>query len=67
MGQKQILKGVDKAHTKAFYMERDLCDLKLVMMSDHHRGSKDGADDFLPCEQTYIKALNYYLQRDYTL
>ncbi len=42
-------------------------DTKIVILSDHHRGRRDGADDFLNNEVTYQKALKYYLEQDYTL
>jgi predicted phosphodiesterase len=40
---------------------------KLVIFSDHHKGNRDGADDFLVCEQAYNAALAYYDRLGYTL
>mgnify|MGYP001589411717 CR=1 FL=1 len=40
---------------------------KWIVFSDHHRGIGDGADDFAPCKQNYLSALNYYLNNDYGL
>lgn len=41
--------------------------LRLVVFSDHHRGIRDGADDFERCEEAYNAALGYYLEQGYTL
>ena len=46
---------------------RNLDDLKLVIFSDHHRGVRDGADDFVQCQATYHGALGYYLEAGYEL
>ena len=40
---------------------------RFVIFSDHHRGARDTADDFQPCEITYQKALDYYYQNGFTL
>lgn len=42
-------------------------DLRLVIFSDHHRGVRDGADDFKACEASYNAALGYYFEQGYTL
>lgn len=31
-----------------------------IIFSDHHKGAKNGADDFMPAEKNYISALEYY-------
>lgn len=36
-----------------------------IILSDHHKGSKNGADDFMGCERTYIAALDYYDQQNF--
>ena len=41
--------------------------LRIVVFSDHHRGVRDGADDFQRCEAAYNAALGYYLELGYTL
>jgi predicted phosphodiesterase len=33
---------------------------KFIIFSDLHKGARNGADDFMVCEQTYLEALNYY-------
>jgi predicted phosphodiesterase len=40
---------------------------RLVIFSDHHRGARDGADDFWRCERSYHAALGYYLEHGYRL
>lgn len=38
---------------------------RIIIFSDQHRGSRDGADDFAICEKSYLTALNYYNQQGY--
>ncbi len=33
---------------------------RFVVLSDMHRGKRDRADDFLPCEEAYLRALAHY-------
>ncbi len=40
---------------------------RYVIFSDHHKGGRDKADDFRFCESTYLEALDYYFENDYTL
>jgi hypothetical protein len=40
---------------------------RYVIFSDHHKGARNEADDFRQCEATYLKALNYYYERDFQL
>jgi UDP-2,3-diacylglucosamine pyrophosphatase LpxH len=40
---------------------------RLVVLSDMHRGTRDRADDFLPCEESYTKALEHYFESGHTL
>jgi hypothetical protein len=40
---------------------------KLIIFSDHHRGTKDGADDFWRCERSYRAALGHYLEHGHRL
>ena len=42
-------------------------DQRVVIFSDHHKGARDGADDFQRCERTYNAALAYYNKRGYHL
>jgi UDP-2,3-diacylglucosamine pyrophosphatase LpxH len=40
---------------------------RFVIFSDHHKGNRDGADDFQICERAYNAALAYYDRLKYTL
>jgi UDP-2,3-diacylglucosamine pyrophosphatase LpxH len=66
-------KDVAKALTRIFesdateVRELDLDAAKIVILSDHHKGARDGADDFLRCERAYAAALAYYLEEKFTL
>lgn len=51
------------AETATLALDRD----RIVIFSDHHRGARDGADDFWRCERAYHAALGYYLAQDYRL
>lgn len=42
-------------------------DSRLVIFSDIHKGAGDTADDFMPCKVTYLAALDYYLEKGFTL
>jgi UDP-2,3-diacylglucosamine pyrophosphatase LpxH len=54
----------DPATTEAeLAVDRD----RVVVFSDHHRGARDGADDFWRCEGSYRAALGYYLEHGYRL
>ncbi|MEA3334557.1 MAG: hypothetical protein U9R25_01515 [Chloroflexota bacterium] len=46
---------------------RELGDLRLILLSDLHKGVRDGADDFRRCEQVYLAALEHYWQQGYEL
>jgi UDP-2,3-diacylglucosamine pyrophosphatase LpxH len=60
--------GLTAAYKRAGAPQRfDLASGRLVIFSDHHRGKKDGADDFRRCERAYRAALGHYLQSGHTL
>jgi hypothetical protein len=40
-------------------------DQPLIIFTDHHKGARDGRDDFGPAEQNYLAALDYYNNRRY--
>jgi predicted phosphodiesterase len=39
----------------------------MIIFSDHHKGAKNGSDDFMLAEKNYLAALDYYDQKQYTL
>ena len=45
----------------------DVDDVRLVVFSDQHRGTRDGSDDFLRCERAYAAALAYYQELGFEL
>ena len=67
--QKSIAKGLDKALTDKRTDERqlELSTAKVIIFSDHHKGARDGADDFQRCERAYNAALAYYLETGHRL
>lgn len=40
---------------------------RFIVFSDQHKGAKDAADDFMPAEENYMKALAWYYENGYTL
>lgn len=38
-------------------------EMPVIIFSDHHKGARDGRDDFGPAEQNYLAALDYYNSR----
>ncbi len=38
---------------------------KFIILSDHHKGAKNGADDFALAEKNYLEALQYYNNNGY--
>lgn len=40
---------------------------KYIIFSDHHRGTREGNDDFQCCEDTYGRALQHYWDAGYSL
>ncbi|HEX6558709.1 MAG TPA: hypothetical protein VF021_04585 [Longimicrobiales bacterium] len=65
---KRIAAGLQEVYEKhagsgVFDVEKD----RWIIFSDHHRGRRDGADDFSQCEKAYNAALGYYDEKKYTL
>ena len=38
---------------------------RIIVFSDQHRGAKNGADDFMKAEQSYLAALDHYFQNKF--
>jgi UDP-2,3-diacylglucosamine pyrophosphatase LpxH len=38
---------------------------RVIILSDQHRGARDGSDDFAVCEKNYLAALNYYSEKKF--
>jgi predicted phosphodiesterase len=69
--EQKIHKGLDRSYALAKKQKNELNvgseQARIVIFSDHHRGERDGADDFMRCEKAYSAALGYYLELGYTL
>jgi len=72
--QRTISAALDAAFRRALEQEQaegervlDIHGERFVIFSDHHKGSRDGADDFRVCERAYNAALAYYDRLKYTL
>ena len=69
--QSRVARALDDAlaRTKAEgnVLQLDIETDPLVIFSDQHKGSRDGADDFQVAELTYNEAINYYRRMGYTL
>ena len=72
--QKAVSSALDDAFQRALEQEQaegewvlDIHQTRFVIFSDHHKGNRDGADDFQICERAYNAALAYYDRLKYTL
>jgi UDP-2,3-diacylglucosamine pyrophosphatase LpxH len=64
----QIKNGLNKVRQKITEKEIvELKDLRLVILSDQHRGTNDGADDFRKCKAAYHAALGFYHEAGFNL
>jgi hypothetical protein len=63
----QVARGLARAYKSAPTERVELDALRLMILSDHHRGARDGADDFRRCERAYNAALAHYLEHGYDL
>jgi predicted phosphodiesterase len=65
----RIGKGLGRAYreTLPHFATVDARTAKIILFSDHHRGLRNGADDFRLSEQAYHAALAYYFNMGYTL
>jgi predicted phosphodiesterase len=52
---------------KGLVIPFDIATGKIIIFSDQHKGARNGADDFLNCENNYLEALEYYHQNGYHL
>ncbi|NNC84034.1 MAG: metallophosphoesterase [Flavobacteriales bacterium] len=63
----RIQRALDRSYHSASRIQTDPDSLRWIIFSDHHRGTRDGADDFAPCEKNYLKALRHYEKEGYSL
>jgi UDP-2,3-diacylglucosamine pyrophosphatase LpxH len=57
-----IIKGDKK---KGLVIPFDSSKDRFIILSDQHKGAKNGADDFMLCEPTYLAALDFYDKQGY--
>lgn len=66
--RRSIDEGLETAFEKCDWTEDfELGEDRLVIFSDHHKGTRDGADDFWVAERAYNAALGYYLAAGFRL
>ncbi len=65
--EEKIARGLERAYRRAETQVLDLQSARIMIFSDHHKGKRDGADDFAGAEKAYHAALGYYLAAEYTL
>jgi hypothetical protein len=65
--RKQVKAGLDRAFEDAEEQEFDVDRNAMIILSDHHRGARDGADDFWRAERAYCAALAYYFETGHRL
>jgi predicted phosphodiesterase len=58
---------VDDPGKKGFIIPFQPNHSKFIIFSDHHKGARNGADDFSLAESTYLAALTHYNQQLYHL
>jgi predicted phosphodiesterase len=52
---------------KGFTIPFDVTSHRFIIFSDQHKGSKNGADDFMLAEKNYVAALDYYNKNGFHL
>lgn len=69
MPESCVSRRIDRVYKKAQKnaIDLDINKEKIIIFSDHHRGVRDGADDFERCENNYITALRHYYKTGYKL
>jgi hypothetical protein len=66
--QRDIAKGLSRAFDDDSREETiEVDSARIIVFSDHHKGARDGADDFRGCERAYAAALAYYLEHGFRL
>jgi predicted phosphodiesterase len=65
--RRRIHERLDEVRSSARPLDFDLAGDRLVILSDQHKGARDGADDFQRAERSYNAALAYYDHLGYRL
>jgi predicted phosphodiesterase len=56
---------INDTHKRGITIPFDNGKHQFIILSDHHKGAKNGADDFAIAEKNYLKALQYYNDNSY--
>ncbi|MEA2288667.1 MAG: hypothetical protein QOD55_664 [Solirubrobacteraceae bacterium] len=66
---RDVAAGLDRAFADPATEELplDIRTARMAIFSDHHKGTRDGADDFVRCERAYAAALGWYLEAGHRL
>jgi UDP-2,3-diacylglucosamine pyrophosphatase LpxH len=65
--EKRIFEGLTKAYDNTQEQRLNLDEQPLVFVSDLHKGTRDGADDFRICENAYRTCLDHYYKEGFRL
>jgi hypothetical protein len=65
--RQELHEKLDRAYDDAGTLDFALATDRLIILSDQHKGARDGADDFQRCERAYNAALAYYNHLGYRL
>ncbi|NIM51589.1 MAG: hypothetical protein GTN62_12240 [Gemmatimonadales bacterium] len=63
--ERALVRSLERARSAARVLNVETA--RYIIFSDHHKGQRDGADDFARCERAYIGALKHYNREGYTL
>ena len=62
-----IRAALDRTFARTLPVVQLLEHTRYIVLSDQHKGQRDGADDFRACAPSYLAALEHYWERDFTL
>jgi UDP-2,3-diacylglucosamine pyrophosphatase LpxH len=67
--QQHVWQALDAAYRRAADRAQEFAvgEDRLVLFSDHHKGVRDGADDFSAAQSPYHAALGYYYEKGFAL
>lgn len=64
----QLYKQIESGKTdKGLVLTYDYEKASIIIFSDQHKGGRDGSDDFMLAETSYLTALRYYYDKGFTL
>lgn len=66
-GLSKMMRGIENGkESKGITIPFDITKDRFIIFSDQHKGAKNGADDFMLCEPSYLAALDYYYQNNFS-